>query len=159
MTRNIRPLLSFLDDGGHCGNLVTTLNRITLIYHGYDFAIADHSTFAFDQYGIDKAAIEAYLLEEAQRSGFPANVLHPGHIVGPGWMPLNPAANFNRRIFELLSRGEEILLPNIGMETVHHVHADVAGRYTQTALVKLGSAHLHPGHDLGIDRTRVHARS
>src|SRR5690242_3068900 len=38
----------------------------------------------FGDYGIQKAAIEGYLLETARRSGFPATVLHPGHIVGPG---------------------------------------------------------------------------
>lgn len=78
----------------------------------------------FGDYGIRKAAIEAYLLNEARRNRFPATVLHPGHIVGPGWVPLNPAANFNPAVFAGLARGNEILLPNIGRETVHHVHAD-----------------------------------
>lgn len=75
-------------------------------------------------YGVRKAAIEEYLLAQARGNGFPATVLHPGHIVGRGWMPLNPAANFNPRVFTALARGEELALPNIGMETVHHVHAD-----------------------------------
>ena len=77
-----------------------------------------------DEYGVQKAAIEAYLLDEARRSGFPATILHPGHIVGPGWVPLNPAGNFNPQVFVKLARGEELALPNLGMETVHHVHAD-----------------------------------
>src|SRR5579883_1083332 len=38
----------------------------------------------FGDYGIKKAAIEAYLLDEARRNGFPATIVHPGHIVGPG---------------------------------------------------------------------------
>lgn len=38
----------------------------------------------FGDYGIQKAAIEDYLLGEARRGGFPATVVHPGHIVGPG---------------------------------------------------------------------------
>jgi nucleoside-diphosphate-sugar epimerase len=75
-------------------------------------------------YGKRKAAIEAYLLSEARMNSFPATVLHPGHIVGPGWIPLNPAANFNPEVFIALARGEEVLLPNLGRETVHHVHAD-----------------------------------
>src|SRR5205085_2076268 len=50
--------------------------------------------------------------------------VHPGHIVGPGWMPLNPAANFNPNVFTILAKGEELRLPNFGLETVHHVHAD-----------------------------------
>lgn len=78
----------------------------------------------FGEYGIRKAAIEAHLLNEARRNGFPATVLHPGHIVGPGWIPLNPAANFNPTVFADLARGNEIALPNLGRETVHHVHAD-----------------------------------
>jgi nucleoside-diphosphate-sugar epimerase len=78
----------------------------------------------FGEYGIQKAAIEAYLLTEAHRSGFPAVILHPGHIVGRGWWPLNPAGNFDPEVFRRLARGEEIVLPNLGMETVHHVHAD-----------------------------------
>jgi nucleoside-diphosphate-sugar epimerase len=54
-------------------------------------------------------------------------VLHPGHLVGPGWPPLNPAGNFNPQVFSNLASGREVLLPNLGMETVHHVHAaDVA---------------------------------
>lgn len=78
----------------------------------------------FGEYGIQKAAIEAYLLDQARRNGFPATVLHPGHIVGPGWAPVNPAGNFTPEVFARLGRGEELALPNLGMETVHHVHAD-----------------------------------
>ncbi len=78
----------------------------------------------FGSYGIQKAEIEAYLLREARLEGFPATILHPGHIVGPGWIPLNPQGNFNPVIYARLMRGEEITLPNLGMETVHHVHAD-----------------------------------
>jgi nucleoside-diphosphate-sugar epimerase len=78
----------------------------------------------FGEYGIQKAAIEAYLLKEARQNGFPASALHPGHIVGPGWNPVNPAGNFNPVVFEKLAHGEVLVLPNLGMETVHHVHAD-----------------------------------
>ena len=78
----------------------------------------------FGKYGIQKAAIEAYLLGEARQNGFPGTILHPGHIVGPGWIPLNPAGNFNPEVFRKLARGDELWLPNLGMETVHHVHAD-----------------------------------
>ena len=86
----------------------------------------------FGEYGIQKAAIEAYLLDQARRHGFPATVLHPGHIVGPGWAPLNPAGHFNPQVFERLARGEQLALPNLGMETVHHVHAaDVAQAFAQ----------------------------
>lgn len=88
----------------------------------------------FGDYGVQKAAIEAYLLEMDRRQGFPATVLHPGHIVGPGWVPLNPAGNFNPEVFATLARGETLILPNLGMETVHHVHADDVAQAFMQAL-------------------------
>jgi nucleoside-diphosphate-sugar epimerase len=89
----------------------------------------------FGDYGIQKAAIEHYLLREARLVGFPVTILHPGHIVGPGWAPLNPAGHFNPQIFERLARGEEVSLPNLGLETVHHVHADdVAQSFAQAVV-------------------------
>ncbi|AYG63068.1 NAD-dependent epimerase/dehydratase family protein [Rhizobium jaguaris] len=78
----------------------------------------------FGEYGTQKAAIETYLLGEARTKGFPATLIHPGHIVGPGWAPLNPAGHFNLAAFSTLARGETLVLPNFGLETVHHVHAD-----------------------------------
>jgi nucleoside-diphosphate-sugar epimerase len=84
----------------------------------------------FGEYGVQKAAIETYLLERARRERFPATLIHPGHIVGPGWNPLNPAGHFNPAVFSTLARGETLALPNFGLETVHHVHADdVAGLF------------------------------
>jgi nucleoside-diphosphate-sugar epimerase len=89
----------------------------------------------FGEYGIRKAAIEEYLLREARLTGFPSTILHPGHIVGPGWEPLNSAGHFNPVVFERLARGEEVALPNLGLETVHHVHADdVALAFAQAAI-------------------------
>ncbi len=86
----------------------------------------------FGEYGIQKAEIEAFLLKEARMGNFPATILHPGHIVGPGWVPLNPAGHFNPSVFTKLAHGQEVTLPNFGMETVHHVHADdVAQAFSQ----------------------------
>ena len=86
----------------------------------------------FGEYGIQKSAIQDYLLDQARRSGFPATVLQPGHIVGPGWIPINPAGNLDPQVFTRLARGEEVALPNLGMETLHHVHAeDVAQSFVQ----------------------------
>ena len=82
----------------------------------------------FGDYGIQKAAIERYLLDHSRRGGVPATVVHPGHISGPGWTPINPAGNLDLDVYEKLARGDELALPNFGLETVHHVHAaDVAG--------------------------------
>lgn len=85
----------------------------------------------FGDYGVQKAEIEAYLLDRAHRDGFPATVLHPGHISGPGWVPINPAGNLEVDVYRRLAEGEEVALPNLGMETLHHVHAeDVAQSFT-----------------------------
>lgn len=94
----------------------------------------------FGEYGLQKAAIEAYLLDEARRTGFPATVLHPGHIVGPGWVPLNPAGHFNPAVFTQLAAGAELVLPNLGLETVHHVHADDVAQAFELALTHWGAA-------------------
>jgi nucleoside-diphosphate-sugar epimerase len=102
----------------HCG---------TIWVHGHSTQVPTIESLPrhpFGDYGVQKAAIETYLLDQARRHGFPATMLHPGHIVGRGWAPLNPAGHFNPQIFALLARGEEVSLPNLGLETVHHVHAD-----------------------------------
>jgi nucleoside-diphosphate-sugar epimerase len=94
----------------------------------------------FGEYGIQKAAIEAYLLDQARRNGFPATCLHPGHIVGPGWNPVNPQGNFNPQVFAILARGDELILPNLGMETVHHVHADDVAQIFMQAIANRSNA-------------------
>lgn len=102
----------------HCG---------TIWVHGPSVAIPTTEATPrtpFGEYGVQKAAIEAYLLDAARRDGFPATVVHPGHIVGPGWNPLNPAGHFDPQVFTAIARGDELELPNFGLETVHHVHAD-----------------------------------
>jgi nucleoside-diphosphate-sugar epimerase len=93
----------------------------------------EHTRNPISDYGVRKAAIESYLLDEARTLQFPAAILHPGHLVGTGWMPLNPAANFNPAVFADLAAGREIALPNQGRETLHHVHADdVAQAFVRT---------------------------
>ena len=119
----------------HCG---------TIWVHGPSVAVPDHREASrarpFGEYGTQKAAIEAFLLDEARRSGFPATIVHPGHIVGPGWAPLNPAGHFNPRVFTTLAQGEELALPNFGMETVHHVHADDVAQMFMRAIANWSSA-------------------
>lgn len=102
----------------HCG---------TLWVHGYSEQVPVWETQErkpFGDYGINKANIESYLLSLHRQKGFPVTVLHPGHITGSGWLPINPAGNLNPDVFIQLSKGKEISLPNFGMETLHHVHAD-----------------------------------
>lgn len=112
----------------HCG---------TIWVHGPSVEVPTSETTPrrpFGEYGIQKAAIERYLLEKARRDGFPATILHPGHIVGPGWNPLNPAGHFNPAVFTKLANGEVLAIPNLGMETVHHVHADDVAQSFQRAI-------------------------
>ncbi|MBN2148280.1 MAG: NAD-dependent epimerase/dehydratase family protein [Anaerolineales bacterium] len=90
--------------------------------------------YLVSDYGVQKAAIEAYLLTEAQRNGFPATVLHPGHVVGVGHWPVNPAGNFNPEVFRKLATGQTLTLPNFGLETVHHVHGDDVAQAFMQAL-------------------------
>jgi nucleoside-diphosphate-sugar epimerase len=116
----------------HCG---------TIWVHGHSVAVPTTESAPrrpFGEYGTQKAAIEAYLLKVAREKGFPATVAHPGHIVGPGWSPLNPAGHFNNRVFTKLARGEALALPNFGLETVHHVHADDVAQVFMAAIVNWG---------------------
>ena len=91
-------------------------------------------TNAIDAYGVNKAKIERWLLHQARRDGFPATSFRPGHIVGEGWVPINPQANTNPDIFSQIARGEELALPNLGLEMVHHVHADDVAQWIICAI-------------------------
>lgn len=90
--------------------------------------------YLLSDYGVQKAAIEAYLLDEARRGGFPATILHPGHVVGVGHWPVNPSGNFDPEVFRKLARGETLTLPNLGLETLHHVHGDDVAQAFMKAL-------------------------
>jgi nucleoside-diphosphate-sugar epimerase len=83
-----------------------------------------HPRRPLTNYGRDKAEIESWLHNQTVEAGLAATVIHPGHIVGPGWTPLNPAGHFSPQLFTDIAAGREILLPNRGLETLHHVHAD-----------------------------------
>jgi nucleoside-diphosphate-sugar epimerase len=112
----------------HCG---------TIWKHGPAIEVPlleEADTEPFGEYGIRKAAIERYLLHTARRTGFPATILHPGHISGPGWHPINPQGNLNPAVFEKLANGEELQIPNFGLETVHHVHADDVAQAFECAM-------------------------
>jgi nucleoside-diphosphate-sugar epimerase len=112
----------------HCG---------TMWVHGRTTTVPtteDAPRHPFGEYGIQKAAIEQLLLDSARRGVARAVVLHPGHMVGPGWNPLNPAGHFNPDVFTRTARGELLQLPNEGMETVHHVHADDVAQAFELAL-------------------------
>jgi nucleoside-diphosphate-sugar epimerase len=118
----------------HCG---------TIWVHGHSIEVPtteDAPRDPFGDYGIRKHAIEQYLLQEAREAGFPAAILHPGHLVGPGWNPVNPQGNFNPEVFAILAQGRELTLANLGMETVHHVHADDVAQAFVCALANPAAA-------------------
>jgi nucleoside-diphosphate-sugar epimerase len=91
-------------------------------------------TNGIDEYGTDKAKIERWLSQQARRNGFPATSFRPGHIVGQGWVPINPQANTNPDVFSQIARGGELALPNLGLEMVHHVHADDVAQWIICAI-------------------------
>jgi nucleoside-diphosphate-sugar epimerase len=102
----------------HCG---------TMWVHGHSEKVPtteEQKRKPFGSYGINKEKIETYFHSIHQKDGFPVTILHPGHITGPGWLPINPIGNLNPEIFLRLAKGEVVILPNLGMESVHHVHAD-----------------------------------
>lgn len=112
----------------HCG---------TMWVHGRPATVPvteDAPRHPFGDYGIQKAAIEELLLEATRRGEARAMVLHPGHLVGPGWNPVNPAGHLNFEVFMRISRGEVLVLPNDGSETLHHVHADDVAQAFELAL-------------------------
>jgi nucleoside-diphosphate-sugar epimerase len=112
----------------HCG---------TMWVHGLPTTVPlteDAPRHPFGDYGIKKAAIEQLLLDATRRGAARAVILHPGHIVGPGWKPVNPAGHFNPDVFTRIACGEPLTLPNQGKETVHHVHADDVAQAFELAL-------------------------
>lgn len=88
----------------------------------------------FGDYGVNWLAMLRLLEAETRSGGLAATTIHPGHIVGPGWAPLNPEGHFDPDVFRRISEGDEILLPNLGMETVHHVHAEDVARLFVAAM-------------------------
>jgi nucleoside-diphosphate-sugar epimerase len=86
-------------------------------------------------YGVQKAQIEELLLAESRSpGGLKSSVLHPGHITGPGWPMVNAAGNFDLDVWHRLATGQLVDIPNFGLETVHHVHADDVAQAFQQAL-------------------------
>jgi nucleoside-diphosphate-sugar epimerase len=94
----------------------------------------DSVTTPFGEYGIQKAAIARLLREETERGGLATTTLHPGHISGPGWQPINPVGNLDPQVWRTLAAGGELLVPGIGAELMHHVHADDVAQAFQLAV-------------------------
>jgi len=86
----------------------------------------------YGDYGIGKLAVEQYLTGGQDRVR--ASIVHPGHISGPGWLPIGPAGNLDPGVIDSLRRDGSCLLPDRGGETIHHVHAQDVAELHQACL-------------------------
>lgn len=94
-------------------------------------AVPGDETFAYSDYRggwKNKGIVDAKVMNLFFRSGFPATVLRPSYITGPGMVPLD---NFGGRradfILDLLKE-KTLELPNDGMALLHPVHVDDLAR-------------------------------
>jgi nucleoside-diphosphate-sugar epimerase len=94
----------------------------------------DDTSPPFGEYGIQKAAIAELLAAETRSGGLVTTVLQPGHISGPGWAPIGPLGNLDPAVWYSLSAGQEIAVPGLGAELLHHVHADDVAQAFQLAV-------------------------
>ena len=94
----------------------------------------DDTSPPFGGYGTQKAAIADLLAAETRSGGLVTTVLQPGHISGPGWTPIGPLGNLDPDIWYALSAGQEIAVPGVGAEIMHHVHADDVAQVFQLAV-------------------------
>jgi nucleoside-diphosphate-sugar epimerase len=118
----------------HCG---------TIWVYGHNAAVPATESDPLNpvgEYGPGKAEIEAWLLKQARENKLPATVFRPGHIVGPGWHLINPAGNVSLELFARIRRGEEVTLPNFGLETVHHIHAEDIATQVMAAIAHRDAA-------------------
>ena len=94
----------------------------------------------FGEYGTQKAAIADLLSAETRSGGVVTTVLQPGHISGPGWPPIGPLGNLDPAVWYAVSAGQEIAIPGLGAELLHHVHADDVAQAFQLAMEQPSAA-------------------
>ncbi|MCX7804293.1 MAG: NAD-dependent epimerase/dehydratase family protein [Planctomycetota bacterium] len=100
-----------------------------------------HPRNPIGQYGRDKAAIEARLMSMWREEGFPATVIHPGHISAKYWLPIDPQGTVNGLdIYRRLARGEKVRLPAEKSASLQHVHADDVAQIFELAIVNRETA-------------------
>ncbi|GAA3627107.1 NAD-dependent epimerase/dehydratase family protein [Microlunatus ginsengisoli] len=125
---------------GHTGHL---LHCGTIWRYGPSVKLPmreDDGSPPFGAYGTQKAAIAELLEAETRTGGLVSTVLQPGHISGPGWVPIGPLGNLDPRVWYALSAGEEIAVPGLGVELMHHVHADDVAQAFQLAVENRAAA-------------------
>lgn len=80
-----------------------------------------------DDYGRAKLECELYLKERWLKDGFPATIVQPGQISGPGWEIIGPWGNMSLRVFQDIADDKPVALANFGQEIIHIIHGyDVA---------------------------------
>ncbi|MFJ2559934.1 MULTISPECIES: NAD-dependent epimerase/dehydratase family protein [unclassified Streptomyces] len=102
----------------HCGSLFRYGPTVKYPIH------EGGGTEAIDEYGRQKEAIARMLIAETAAGGLATTSIHPGHIVGPGWLPINPLGNTDVSAWHRISSGTPLRVPSQGGDTMHHVHAD-----------------------------------
>jgi nucleoside-diphosphate-sugar epimerase len=111
-------LRGYVDHLIHCGSIWR---------HGISHKVPmteDDRSVPFGEYGVQKAAIASLLRAETEAGGLVTTSLHPGHISGPGWPVINPIGNLDPTVWQRLSAGAELVIPGLGTDLMHHVHAD-----------------------------------
>ncbi len=87
-------------------------------------------------YGCQNAASEAWLLRQYRTDGFPATIIHPGHISGRRWLPIDPQGSRNGiGVYRKLATGQPVQLADNGLATLHHVHADDLAQLYEAAIL------------------------
>jgi nucleoside-diphosphate-sugar epimerase len=114
----------------------------------------DDTSPPFGDYGIQKAAIAELLAAETRSGGLVTTVLQPGHISGPGWPPIGPLGNLDPDVWYAVSADQEVAIPGVGAELMHHVHADDVAQAFQLAIEQRDAAVAQP---VRLDREGPHA--
>jgi nucleoside-diphosphate-sugar epimerase len=109
-------------------------------------------TEPFGDYGIQKDRIARMLKDETAGGGLVTTSLHPGHIVGPGWPPIGPVGNLDPAVWRVLSAGQPLQIPGLGVELMHHVHADDVAQAFELAIAQRDAAR---GEDFNVVAPRA----
>ncbi len=118
----------------HCGSIWRYGPSRTL-------PVTEHNaTPPVGEYGVHKAEIARLLREETADGGLVTTSLHPGHISGPGWVPIGPLGNLDTSVWRTLSAGEPLRVPGLGTEAMHHVHADDVAQAFELAVTHRDAA-------------------
>ena len=83
----------------------------------------NHPKNGMEEYGVQKGLVEDYLFELVRKRKLRATVIHPGHVSGKEWDPINPQGNKDENVYLKIKSGEEIVLPFLGLATLQHVHS------------------------------------